>query len=138
MYQIKITRHLLERYVQRFCQNISELENIIKIHPNARSFEQNKIIRDLKVEINQKFVDAKETKSHLNNTSALSYLYEKYGYDVKFHFFYNNRILFVTVREDEESTFNYKGITCYDLKKPNIFKNITVKNNFKKHRHSNR
>jgi hypothetical protein len=128
---------MIERYVQRFSQD-SKLEIVVKIPTHARSFEQNKQIRLLKEEISEKFSEAKETKSHLNNTSALSYLYEKYGYDTVFHFFHNKTILFVArkLEPDENGEDVYKGITCYDLRKPNIFKNIQLGHNFRKHRHS--
>lgn len=127
--ELKISRHLMKRYAERFSQNKDFLLNAMETTLWHRSFQQKKAIRMLHKEIKDVFKGCKETKSHLNNQNSLLYLYETYGFDTCFHFYHNHHVMFVTAPEDP---YILKGITCYDLKEHNsLFGNLTQKK-FKK------
>ena len=130
--KLKVTKHLLERYVERFYKDEDgeDIEYLIQISPFGRTHQQNKKIRSIISEIKNKFQEAKETKSYLNNTNAILYLYETYGYDIKFAFFHYRNILFVT---KHRSAGNFSGITCYDLNNSDCFRNITTVKYTRKH-----
>lgn len=129
-----ISKHLLQRYIERFMKGNEQRKaqkslNMSKWH---RTFQQKKLLRELKSDISKLFNSCKETRSYLNNSTALGYLMERYSwYDSKqsnYKFFHNYHILYVTEFVDGV----YQGITCYDLKEgKHMFKNVSHKK-FKK------
>lgn len=51
-----------------------------------------------------------EQKSYLNDTNFLSWFYEKYGYDKRFHFMLEGGMLFVTLEYGEGIR---RVVTCF-------------------------
>jgi hypothetical protein len=128
--KLYISRHLLKRYSERFC-NDSDLELSLDTPLFSRTFKQKKRIREVYAEIDSRFQESKETKSYMNNSNALLYLYETYGYDKKFSFFHHDNMLVVACSHDDIDG-TYKGITCYDIRQSKLFKNVQSQHNFKK------
>ena len=116
MKNLKISKHLMLRYVERFTRN-KEILLSLKTTLWNRTFQQKKAIRLLQQEIRDIWNECKETKSHMNNTSALIYFYETYGFEKNFRFFHNHEVMFITVQDDNNLL---QGITCYSIKQNTI------------------
>lgn len=112
--------HIVKRYVQRFKKD-NKLLSLIKKPDFARSFQENKLVNNLLVEMADLFDECKETKCYMNNTKGLLYIYDKHGFH-DYHFFHNYDIIFITKRENG----HYHGVTCFSLKGDNkLFQNIS-------------
>lgn len=111
-----LTRHVKERFVQRFGDQLAK--DIAKDD------------RLLNHEVLMRLQDGAEEKSYLNNSHFMEHLMTKYGFNTKFCFIiYNKRCVFVA-NEVAHKVYHVK--TCYDAMDGRIFANVAQRTHYNK------
>ena len=88
-----MTKHAIERLRERNYEFAKHIDQVCKPSETAR-----------KKQLTYEFLhQATEESSFLNNTSFMTRLYEKYGYDNRYSLFVNGKIVFVGVTNERGS-----------------------------------
>ena len=135
MKKLNITRHCLERFIQRRHGKFRHLENCKKpdceICQNYKNQINDYINKNRKL-INYQICDAinngTEEKSFKNNTDWLVEYYDRHGVDHNVVFIHNEDLIFICVPEKNE-VFSVR--TCVDAK-GHVTRGVTMRPKFKK------
>lgn len=132
-YEFQFTRHLRERYLQRAYKKFAPLEYLSPHHPEHKELIQDMLYelrtkgQEYDREMLQRLRNAKEVRSHLNNSEFMAHYYDKYGTDKRFQFLVDDDILFVIVIDDGQKVV----VTCV-RSKDHIAGRIANRPKFKK------
>lgn len=114
-----LTTHLRERYVQRSNKKYNHIQNCKTEEctqcKQLKSEIRGKVIYEkqkIDEELHKRIAEAEEDCSCLNNTSFMEWYQEKYGYDKRFKFLTDKKLLFIIVEDKSRKVV----VTCVSAK----------------------
>ncbi len=114
-----ITQHARLRFVQRTSKKYNHLQKCQTVNCEVCDglyLDSEKQVQKefglINTEIERRINLSEENRSYINNTSFMSWYYDKYGYDKRFQFLHHEEIVFVIVWDEGKKIV----VTCVPSK----------------------